>query len=252
MKNVTRSVRFVLSMVLVMAMVLTSIGSFGTVAKAQTGRAADGLKGIYRIYHTEDATQRMAPGADQASEGNTLWLWEQGSTAPADCEMFYFEQAEDGSYYWYNKQDAELVMQADTSVVSLQRKNAASANQKWTIEKVAGTEDQYYLKNGSRYASTSANRHAQVSMSDTAQAWRLAKVEPEVKLSLGSSTIRTGESTTAAVTGFDADGEELDGSKAVITSENPDIAEVSGNTVIAKKVGTATIQHLRAQKSTQS
>ena len=44
MKNVTRSVRFVLSMVLVMAMVLTSIGSFGTVAKAQTGRAADGLK----------------------------------------------------------------------------------------------------------------------------------------------------------------------------------------------------------------
>ena len=34
MKNVTRSVRFVLSMVLVMAMVLTSIGSFGTVAKA--------------------------------------------------------------------------------------------------------------------------------------------------------------------------------------------------------------------------
>ena len=70
MKNVTRSVRFVLSMVLVMAMVLTSIGSFGTVAKAQTGRAADGLKGIYRIYHTEDATQRMAPGADQASEGN--------------------------------------------------------------------------------------------------------------------------------------------------------------------------------------
>ena len=84
MKNVTRSVRFVLSMVLVMAMVLTSIGSFGTVAKAQTGRAADGLKGIYRIYHTEDATQRMAPGADQASEGNTLWLWEQGSTAPAD------------------------------------------------------------------------------------------------------------------------------------------------------------------------
>ena len=200
------------------------------------------MKGIYRIYHTEDATQRMAPGADQASEGNTLWLWEQGSTAPADCEMFYFEQAEDGSYYWYNKQDAELVMQADTSVVSLQRKNAASANQKWTIEKVAGTEDQYYLKNGSRYASTSANRHAQVSMSDTAQAWRLAKVEPEVKLSLGSSTIRTGESTTAAVTGFDADGEELDGSKAVITSENPDIAEVSGNTVIAKKVGTATIK----------
>lgn len=79
-------------------------------------------------------------------------------------------------------------------------------------------------------------------MSDTAQAWRLAKVEPEVKLSLGSSTIRTGESTTAAVTGFDADGEELDGSKAVITSENPDIAEVSGNTVIAKKVGTATIK----------
>ena len=112
MKKVTRSVRFVLSMVLVMAMVLTSIGSLGTVAKAETGRAADGLKGIYRIYHTEDATQRMAPGADQASEGNTLWLWEQGSTAPADCEMFYFEQAEDGSYYWYNKQDAELVMQA--------------------------------------------------------------------------------------------------------------------------------------------
>ena len=33
MKNVTRSVRFVLSMVLVMAMVLTSIGSFGTEAK---------------------------------------------------------------------------------------------------------------------------------------------------------------------------------------------------------------------------
>lgn len=92
MKNVTRSVRFVLSMVLVMAMVLTSIGSFGTVAKAQTGRAADGLKGIYRIYHTEDATQRMAPGADQASEGNTLWLWEQGSTAPADCEMFYLSR----------------------------------------------------------------------------------------------------------------------------------------------------------------
>ena len=36
MKNVTRSVRFVLSMVLVMAMVLTSIGSFGTV---EIGRA---------------------------------------------------------------------------------------------------------------------------------------------------------------------------------------------------------------------
>ena len=242
MKNVTRSVRFVLSMVLVMAMVLTSIGSLGTVAKAETGKAADGLKGLYRIYHTEDETQRMAPGGNQASEGNNLWLWEQEANAPADCEMFYFEQAEDGSYYWYNKQDAQLVMQADTSAVSLQRKNAASANQKWTIEKVAGTEDQYYLKNGSRYASTSANRHAQVSMSDTAQAWRLAKVEPEVKLSLGSSTIRTGESTTAAVTGFDADGAELDGSKAVLTSENPDIAEVSGNTVIAKKAGTATIK----------
>ena len=40
MKNVTRSVRFVLSMVLVMAMVLTSIGSLGTVAKAETGKAA--------------------------------------------------------------------------------------------------------------------------------------------------------------------------------------------------------------------
>lgn len=50
MKNVTRSVRFVLSMVLVMAMVLTSIGSFGTVAKAQTGRAADGLKGMNLPY----------------------------------------------------------------------------------------------------------------------------------------------------------------------------------------------------------
>ena len=61
MKNVTRSVRFVLSMVLVMAMVLTSIGSFGTVAKAQTGRVADGLKGIYRFYHTDDSTQRMDP-----------------------------------------------------------------------------------------------------------------------------------------------------------------------------------------------
>mgnify|MGYP000632942109 CR=1 FL=1 len=35
MKNVTRSVRFVLSMVLVMAMVLTSIGSLGTVAKSR-------------------------------------------------------------------------------------------------------------------------------------------------------------------------------------------------------------------------
>ena len=149
MKNVTRSVRFVLSMVLVMAMVLTSIGSLGTVAKAETGKAADGLKGLYRIYHTEDETQRMAPGGNQASEGNNLWLWEQEANAPADCEMFYFEQAEDGSYYWYNKQDAQLVMQADTSAVSLQRKNAASANQKWTIEKVAGTEDQYYLKNGS-------------------------------------------------------------------------------------------------------
>ena len=72
-------------------------------------------------------------------------------------------------------------------------------------------------------------------------------------LSWQDSTIRTGESTTAAVTGFDADGEELDGSKAVITSENPDIAEVSGNTVIAKKSEQQrSKQHLRAQKSTQS
>ena len=69
MKNVTRSVRFVLSMVLVMAMVLTSIGSLGTVAKAETGKAADGLKGLYRIYHTEDETQRMPTfcGAARAS-----------------------------------------------------------------------------------------------------------------------------------------------------------------------------------------
>ena len=100
MKNVTRSVRFVLSMVLVMAMVLTSIGSLGTVAKAETGKAADGLKGLYRIYHTEDETQRMAPGGNQASEGNNLWLWEQEANAPADCEMFYFETAEDGRYHW--------------------------------------------------------------------------------------------------------------------------------------------------------
>lgn len=118
---------------------------------------------------------------------------------------------------------------------------------------MAGTEDQYYLKNGSRYASTSANRHAQVSMSDTAQAWRLAKVEPEVKLSLGSSTIRTGESTTAAVTGFDADGAELDGSKAVLTSENPDIAEVPETPLSQKKLERQrSRQRLKGKKSAQN
>lgn len=242
MKNVTRSVRFVLSMVLVMAMVLSSVGGFGTIAKAETYKAADGLKGLYRIYHTEDATQRMAPGTDQASEGNTLWLWEQGANAPADCEMFYFEQSEDGSWYWYNKQDAELVMQAESSNISMQKKNTASASQKWTIEKVPGTEDQYYLKNGSRYASTASNRHTEVSMSDKAQAWRLEKVESEMKISLGSSIIRTGESTTVKVTGLDASGTEIDASKAVISSENADIAEVSGNEVLAKKAGTVKIK----------
>ena len=241
-------------MVLVMAMVLTSIGSLGTVAKAETGKAADGLKGLYvfiirKMRHREWLLERNQDIRGQVISG----LWEQEANAPADCEMFYFEQAEDGSYYWYNKQDAQLVMQADTSAVSfrermphLQTRNGRS--RKWQEQKISN-----YLKNGSRYASTSANRHAQVSMSDTAQAWRLAKVEPEVKLSLGSSTIRTGESTTAAVTGFDADGAELDGSKAVLTSENPDIAEVPETPLSQKKLERQrSRQRLKGKKSAQN
>ena len=227
-----------LSLLIAFAMVL---GTLEVPALAAGPRAADELKATYRIYHLDDATQRFAPGADTASEGNTLWLWEQGANASADCEMFWFEDAGDGTYYWYCRQADDLVMQAETSTVSMQRKSASNSAQRWNVEKVEGTQDQYYLRNGDRYVSTSTGYHTQVGMSDTPQAWRLEQVEASVGLTLSSKTARVGDRVTASVTGYDEDGIAIDSSSAVFTSSDPEVAAVEGNVIVTKKAGTAVI-----------
>lgn len=237
-KNRKRAARSFISLLMAFVMVISTMG-FSTLA-AEPKEASD-LKATYRIYHIEDATQRFAPGADVASEGNNLWLWEQGANASADCEMFWFEEAGDGTYYWYCRQADDLVMQAESAAVSMQRKSDSNAAQKWTVEKVEGTEDQYYLKNGERYVSTSTNYHTQVSMSDTPQAWSLKKVEASMELTLSDKVARTGDNVTASVTGFDENGVALDGSGAVFTSSDPEVAAVEGNVIAAKKAGTAVI-----------
>ncbi len=167
----------------VMALCMAFMMVLGTIPVPAFGREAEGtpqaqagertvLEGAYRIYHTEDATQRMAPGSNQASDGNTLWLWEQEDGAPYNCEMFRFEATgeDDGSVYWYCKQSNGLVMQAEASSVKMTAKSTSNANQKWILEQVEGQQDQYYIKNGSRYAATGGSRHTAVTMSDTPQA----------------------------------------------------------------------------------
>lgn len=238
MRKQKKTFRSLLALLMAFVMV---IGTMGVPVLAAEPTEGAKLKATYRIYHPDDATQRFAPGADVASEGNTLWLWEQGASASADCEMFWFEDAGDGTYYWYCRQADDLVMQAETSTVSLQRKSTSNAAQKWTVEKVEGSEDQYYLKNGERYVSTSGSYHLQVGMSDTPQAWRLEKVEASMKLSLSSALTRTGDNVTASVEGYDENGIAIDGSSAVFTSSDPEVAEVNGNVIAAKKAGSAVI-----------
>ena len=237
-RNLKKAVRSFISLLMVFAMVL---GTMGLSALAAEPGAADELKATYRIYHPDNATQRFAPGADVASEGNTLWLWEQGANASADCEMFWFEDAGDGTYYWYCRQAGDLVMQAENSTVSMQRKSASNNAQKWNVEKVEGTEDQYYLRNGDRYVSTPTSYHTQVSMSDTPQAWRLETVEASMELTLSSKVTRRGDNVTASVTGYDKDGIAIDGSSAVFTSSDAEVAAVEGNVIVTKKAGTAVI-----------
>lgn len=233
-----RIMQSLLSLLIAFAMVL---GTLGAPALAAEPGTADELRATYRIYHLDDATQRFAPGADVASEGNTLWLWEQGANASADCEMFWFEAAGDGTYYWYCRQTEDLVMQAEASTVSMQRKSASNSAQRWNVEKVEGTQDQYYLRNGDRYVSTSTSYHTQVSMSDTPQAWRLEQVEASVGLTLSSKVTRIGDRVIASVTGYDEDGIAIDSSSAVFTSSDPEVAAVQGNVIVTKKVGTAVI-----------
>lgn len=229
----------VLSMMLACVLVLESFGM--PVSAAEPGQALEPGEGVYRIYNIADSTQRIAPGTDNAYDGNTLWLWEQGDTAPVQCEMFYFESAGDGTWYWHSKQNPDMVMQAEEGSVSMHTKDEAKDTQKWVLEQAEGGEDQFYLKNGSRYVSSDADRHVQITMSEEAQAWRLAKVEASLTLTLGAEVARVGDVVSAAVTGINEDGEELESGEAVLTSSDESVAAVENGSIVAKKAGTATI-----------
>lgn len=241
--------RSVLSLCLVFMMVLGTVSvpvSAGE-AERETQVQAGGLSvtgRAFRIYHTQDATQRMAPGSNQASDGNTLWLWEQESGAPYNCEMFWFEATgeDDSSVYWYCKQNDQLVMQAEASSVKMTAKDTSSASQKWVLEKVEGKQDQYYLKNGSRYAVTAGSRHAAVTMSDTPQAWTLAPVTPS--MTLKSASIKTGETVPVGIDGYDENGDawsEATLSKVQLTTSDDTVVGVEGMYLTGKAPGTATV-----------
>lgn len=239
----------------VMALCMAFMMVLGTIPVPAFGREAEGtpqaqagertvLEGAYRIYHTEDATQRMAPGSNQASDGNTLWLWEQEDGAPYNCEMFRFEATgeDDGSVYWYCKQSNGLVMQAEASSVKMTAKSTSNANQKWILEQVEGQQDQYYIKNGSRYAATGGSRHTAVTMSDTPQAWTLAPVAPS--MALKPASIKTGETVPAEIEGYDENGdawskETLSGIQ--LTSSDDTVVGVQGMNLTGKAPGTATV-----------
>ena len=229
----------VLSMLLVCVLVLESFGM--PVSAEEPDQKVDPGEGVYRIYNTVDGTQRMAPGADNAYDGNNLWLWEQAATAPAQCEMFYFESAGDGTWYWHSKQNPAVVMQAEDSAVSMHAKDASVDAQKWTLEQVEGTEDQFYLKNGSRYVSSGSDYHSQITMSDEAKPWRLAKVEASFTLTLGTSVAKAGSIVSASVKGMDENGEELEAGDAVLASSDDSVAAVENGSIVTKKAGTLTI-----------
>lgn len=219
-------------MVLTMQMPLTA---------APEDRAAEEMPGVYRVYNTQDPTQRIAPGSDSTYAGNNLWLWEQGPSAPADCEMYRFEAAGDGTYFWKPVADDTLAMAAGVGEVKIEVQDEAKEAQRWTLEKVEGTEDHYYIKNGDSYVSTASDKHAQVTMSDKVQAWRLAKVTASFKANLSSSVTRVGDYVTGQVSGTDADGNILNSSEVVWTSSAPEVANVEGNRIYGLKEGTATI-----------
>lgn len=237
-KKMQQTMRSLISMVLALLLVL---GSLDIPVRAAEPKAGGQLTGAYRIYNIADSTQRIAPGGNSAYEGNSLWLWEQEDGAPADCEIFRFEDAGNGTYYWYSKQSDTLVMQAESDSVSVQTKDTSNAAQKWTIEKVEGTKDHYYMINGGRYVSSGSDRHSQITMSDTAKAWRLAKLESNLSLTLSASVARTGDSITASLTGFDEDGNNIEVTDAKFRSSDDTIASVDGNIITANQPGTVTI-----------
>lgn len=250
MKKELRSIlRSVISLCIAASLILdvpaVSVMAAGTDNTAQNEtKEISVTEGVYRIYNTKDATQRMAPGADNASEGNTLWLWEQGANASYDCEMFFFEATgdNDGSVYWISKQNKDLVMEADdTNVVSMHNKDASNAKQKWILEKVANQENQFYLKNGGKYVSSATDKHTQITLSETPKPWTLALVESSFTLNLSTSRAKVGDTVAASVNGFDANGNKLDTSKAVVSSSDGTIASVSGTNILAKAPGTVTI-----------
>lgn len=240
-KQAKQKMRSVLSLFMAVCMMVSMFHVPVRAAETET-QENSGMSGAYRLYSPQDGTQRMAPGSDNASLGNTLWLWEMGATAPYDCELFWFEDAGEGKYYWYCKQSDELVMQADAKAVSMQGKDTSNDAQKWELEKVEGTEDQYYIKNGARYVSAATDYHTQIIMSDAPKAWRFAKLEASMTLNLSGSAARVGDSVTAEVACIDENGNMADAADAVFTSSDPTVAEVEGNTVIAHKAGTVTIK----------
>ncbi len=229
----------VLSMLLVCVLVLESFGV--PVSAAETDQKTDPGEGVYRIYNTVDETQRIAPGADNAYDGNNLWLWEQSATAPVQCEMFYFESAGDGTWYWHSKQNPAVVMQADESAVSMHAKDEAVDAQKWVLEQVEGTEDQFYLRNGSRYVSSGSDYHAQITMSNEKKPWRLDRVEASFTLTLGASVAKAGSIVSISVNGMDENGEEVEAQDALVTSSDERVASVENGSIVTKKAGTVTI-----------
>lgn len=231
--------RSVLSLLLACVLLTESFGI--PVNAAEPGQTVDLESGVYRIYNIVDGTQRMAPGADNAYDGNALWLWEQSDTADPQCEMFYFESAGDGTYYWHSKQNTDMVMQAEESSISMHQKDDSNERQKWTLEPVEGEKDQFYLKNGSRYASSETDRHTQIIMSDEEKAWRLDKVEASLSLTLGASVAKVGDVVSVTVTGIDENGEVIESDEVGLESDNEDIASVENGKIVAKQAGTVTI-----------
>lgn len=242
--------RSALSIIMVFAMILGTVSlplQAADVQDENTAYRSSSLEGMYRVCWPEESTygvQRIAPANETASAGAGLWLWEHGDGKPYDAEMFSFEDSGDGTLYWYCKQsNKDLVVQANQSSVTLEEKKDGEANQKWTLEPVNGQEDQYYLKSGGNlYVSAASGAHTQVITSSTPTAWKLARVEASISLSLSASSARIGDSVTAAISGHDAEGNTMNPDGAVFTSSNQDVATVNGNVITAVGTGTATIQ----------
>ena len=231
MKRSNRTLRSVLSLLLAVAMCLT----LALPALAAGGETT--FDGVYRLVNAVNADQRVAPGNDSVQANNGLYIWEQEAGRDPKVAMFQLTDAGDGMYYIQPLLDDTLVIQG-SDTVTLQTKDEANADQKWTVTQVDGG---YSFCNDKGYLSTDADSHSQVDISATEKVWVLDEVQPEMKLTLSSGMVEVGSTVTATVSGTDNKGDALDTTGVVLESDNIAVATVDGATITAVGEGTATI-----------